>query len=100
MKVPCTINGATVLGTRWRIISTCVGVPSEMAASTYGSSRRLRISPRTRRTTRGNSGTAMAISTVSMLAPVTATRAMASRMLGTDMMPSMIRMMTMSAARK
>ena len=34
MKVPCTISGATVLGSTWRTSSVGVGVPTVMAAST------------------------------------------------------------------
>jgi hypothetical protein len=34
MKVPCTMSGAMVLGSTWRISRVGVGVPTVMAAST------------------------------------------------------------------
>ena len=54
---------------------------------------------RTRRTTRGTSGTVMAMMTVSWLAPDRDTSAMASRMPGIAISPSMIRITIPSSQR-
>src|SRR6185503_13145510 len=39
MNVPCTIRAGIVFGSTWRNSRRCVGVPAQIAASTYGSSR-------------------------------------------------------------
>ena len=59
-----------------------VGVPSEIAASTYGSSRIVSTSERTSRVTRGISGIAIATTTVSRLPRHIATSAIAIRIAG------------------
>ena len=100
MKVPCTISGAIALGKMWRNKITGVGVARALAASTKGSSRKVSTSERTRRVTRGISGMAIATTTVHSCAPSAATRAMASRMAGMAIRPSMKRISTMSSARK
>ena len=64
MYVACTISGAIVLGRTCRTSSSGVGVPTAIAASTYGSSRIDSTTERTSRTTRGISGTTMATITV------------------------------------
>ena len=70
--------------------------PTEIAASTYGSSRADSTTERTSRAARGISGIVIATSTVHRLAPDSATTAMASRMLGIAIRPSMIRISTAS----
>ena len=98
--VPCTTIGAIEFG------STClskifhVGVPTEIAASMYGSSRIESTSARTSRVTRGISGTAIAIMTVESLAPHAATSAIASRIPGIAIMPSITRIRIASTRRK
>src|SRR6185312_14931068 len=67
--VPCTINGATVFGNRCRHMILGSAEPTEIAASTYGSSRADSTTERTSRATRGISGMVIAISTVMTLAP-------------------------------
>ncbi len=99
MNVPCTISGAIVLGSTWRTSSVGVGVPTVMAASTYGSSRIDSTMARTRRTTRGISGMTMAITTASSPARESETTPMASRMAGIAISPSMTRMMMPSSQR-
>ena len=84
----------------WRQTMAGSRVPRLVAASTYDSLRTPRITLRTMRTTRGISGTEMAISTVASVAPDRATRAIASRMPGIAIMPSITRMMMASARRK
>ena len=76
-----------------------VGVPSDTAASTYGSSRIVSTSARTSRVTRGISGIAIATMTVARLARHSATTAIAMRIAGIAMMPSITRMSSPSAQR-
>ena len=77
-------------------------MPAPMArdASTNACSRRLSTRARTRRTTRGISGMVNAIMTFWTLAFINAIKAMASRMAGMAMTPSMIRMTTVSTCRR
>ena len=77
-----------------------VGVPSEIAASTYGSSRMVRTSERTSRVTRGISGIAIATTTVSRLPRHIATRAMAIRIAGIAITPSITRISGPSSRRR
>src|SRR5258706_8747682 len=100
MKVPCTISGAIVFGRMWPNMIFSVGVPSAIAASTYGSSRIVRTSERTRRVTRGISGTAIATITVERLAPHSATNANAIRIAGSALTPSITRIRIPSSQRR
>ena len=73
-----------------------VGMPTEIAACTKICSRKDSTTLRTRRTTRGSSGTVMAMITVKILAPFSEIRAIASSRPGIAIRPSMKRMMTAS----
>ena len=99
MNVPCTMSGATVFGSTCRTSSVGVGVPTVMAASTYGSSRMESTMDRTRRTTRGMSGMTIAMTTASSPARDNDTTPMASRIAGIAISPSMMRMMMPSSQR-
>src|SRR5580698_11427208 len=77
MNVAFTISGASVLGRMWRQMITGSRVPDAIAASTYGCSRRLSTMPRTRRDTRGNSATVIAMTTLCTDARVSAISAIA-----------------------
>ncbi len=88
-----------VFGRMWPNMILGVGVPSATAASTYGSSRIDSTSARTRRVTRGISGIAIATITVGRLARHSATTAMAIRIAGIAMMPSMTRISGPSSQR-
>ena len=99
MKLACTISGVSRFGMTWRSRTSGRRVPMAWAAWMYGCSRMVSTSERTRRTTRGISGSAMAITTVAMLAWISVIRATASRMPGIAIMPSMKRMMILSARR-
>ena len=74
-------------------------VPLACAASTKGSSRKVKTTPRTRRVTRGTSATVIAKMTFSRLARVNAINAIAIRIAGIDISPSMIRMTIASVQR-
>ena len=74
-------------------------VPDATAASTYGCSRRLSTTPRISRETRGNSPMLTAMMTFCTDAPHSAISAIASRIAGIDISPSMIRMTTASTTR-
>ena len=74
-------------------------VPTACAASTNSCSRSVSASERTRRTTRGISGTVIATMTVVRLGRVTAIRAIASRMPGIAIIPSITRITGPSARR-
>lgn len=76
------------------------GVPSDTAASTYGSSRIVSTSDRTSRVTRGISGIAIAITTVSRLPRHIATSAMAIRIAGIAITPSITRIRMPSSQRR
>ena len=73
--------------------------PETTAASIYGCSRIVSTTERTRRTTLGISGIVMAIMTLVRLAPASATSAMATKMPGMAIKPSMIRMTIASSQR-
>jgi hypothetical protein len=98
-KVPCTISAGTVFGRMWRTSSTGVRVPAMMAASTYGSSRTESTIERTRRTTRGISGTMIATMTLSNPARNSETSAIASRIAGIAISPSISRITMASTQR-
>ena len=98
-KVACTTSGATMLGSTWRQRMTGSRVPTAWAASTNNCSRRVSASERTSRATRGISGMVMATITVVRLACVTAISAIASRMPGMAIRPSITRMMGPSVQR-
>src|SRR5712671_6698626 len=85
--VPCTIRGAIVFGIKCRHMIFGRLEPTEIAASTYGSSRADSTTERTSRATIGICGMMMATSTVIRLAPDSETTAMASRMLGIAINP-------------
>ena len=76
-----------------------VRVPDAIAASTYGCSRKDSTTPRTRRETRGISAMVMAVITLPTLPRVSAMSAIARRMGGMDISPSITRMITLSAQR-
>ena len=98
--MPCTISGAMVLGRTWRTRISGVGVPTAIAASTYGSSRTESTTERTRRTTRGISGIDdREDDGRAGPAPQSDTSASASRMPGIAIRPSMTRMTTASSQR-
>ena len=84
----------------WRSRIFQVGAPPAIAASTKGCSRTLSTTERTSRTTRGISGMVIAMMTTRRLARDSETIAMASRMAGIAISPSMIRMTMASAVRK
>src|SRR2546430_11453217 len=68
-KVPWTSKGGSVLGKMCRHRMRKKPVPLACAASTKGSSRKVKTTPRTRRVTRGTSATGNAETTVSRVAP-------------------------------
>ena len=100
MNVPCTSSGAIVFGRMWANMIFGVEVPSATAASTYGSSRIVSTSERTSRVTRGISGIAIATMTVSRLAFHSATSAIASRIAGIAIRPSITRISGPSSRRR
>ena len=100
MKVPCTTSGATQFGRMWRSMISSVGVPSEIAASTYGSSRIVSTSERTNRVTRGISGIAIATTTVISEPRHIATSAIAIRIAGIAITPSIKRISKPSSRRR
>ncbi len=75
-------------------------VPIAVAASMYGCSRIVSTMLRTRRTTRGTSGSVTATITMMMLAFDSAISAIASMIAGIAIMPSITRMTTASTARR
>ena len=75
-------------------------MPTAIAASTYGSSRIDSTTERTRRTTRGISGTTMATMTIATPADDSDTSAIASRIAGMAIRPSMMRMTIASSQRR
>ena len=74
-------------------------VPEATAASTYGCSRSDSTTPRTRRETRGNSAMLIATITFSTDARVSAMSAIARRIGGIDISPSITRITTASSTR-
>src|SRR6185295_9846275 len=99
MYVACTISGGSVFGRMWRITSGRVGVPTEIAASTYGSSRTESTIARTSRTTRGISGMTIATITATIPAVHNDTSAIASRIAGIAISPSISRITGPSSQR-
>src|SRR5271166_801554 len=99
MNVACTISGAKVLGRMCFQMMAGTLVPQAIAASTYGCSRSDSTTLRTRRDTRGNSAMLMATMTFWTEARVSAISAMASRMGGIDISPSITRITTASRLR-
>ena len=90
------MSGATVLGVMCRSSTRQMPAPMARDASTKACSLRVSTRARTRRTTRGTSGMVRAMMTFCTLAFISAIRAMASRMAGMAMRPSMMRMTTAS----
>ena len=86
------MSGANVFGSMWRSRIFGSRVPDETPASTYGISRIVSTTARTRRTTRGISGIEIAMMTFWTLDPKRAMSAIARRMLGIAISPSMTRM--------
>src|ERR1019366_3517284 len=99
MKVACTTSGAVMFGSTWRHRISGSRVPIACAASTKSCSRSVSASERTRRTTRGTSGTVIATITVKRLARVSDISAIARRMPGIAMRPSITRITRPSAQR-
>jgi hypothetical protein len=87
------------IGMIWRNRIRGIPAPAACMASTKGCSRKLNTSARTRRTTRGISGMVRARMTLRTLARINAIRAMASKIPGIAIIPSITRMTTASRRR-
>src|SRR5262245_4179793 len=90
------MSGGTVAGRIWRERILGSRVPLATAASTNGCSLTDSTTERTSRTTRGISGKAMAATTMPTLALESETKAMASRIAGIAISPSIRRITTLS----